>query len=157
MRRESVTAYIALGANLGDAAATLRQAMDGIDAQPQTRVTRRSSLYRTAPVGATGPDYVNAVIEVVTGLPAPELLALLQQLEQLAGRERPYRNAPRTLDLDLLRYGSASIDSPALTIPHPRMGERAFVLVPLAEIAPGLVSAASLQAVANQKTQRLSG
>jgi len=157
MRRESVTAYIALGANLGDAAATLRQAMDGIDAQPQTRVTRRSSLYRTAPVGATGPDYVNAVIEVATGLPAPELLALLQQLEQLAGRERPYRNAPRTLDLDLLRYGSASIDSPALTIPHPRMGERAFVLVPLAEIAPGLVSAASLQAVANQKTQRLSG
>ncbi|MGH6625697.1 MAG: 2-amino-4-hydroxy-6-hydroxymethyldihydropteridine diphosphokinase [Burkholderiaceae bacterium] len=155
MPRESVTAYIALGANLGDAASTLRQAMDAVHALPDTQVTRRSSLYRTAPVDASGPDYLNAVIEVATGLPAPVLLALLQQLEQGAGRERSYRNAPRTLDLDLLLYGSASIDSPALTVPHPRMTERAFVLVPLAEIAPQLVSASQLQAVANQEIQRL--
>ncbi len=153
--RESVTAYIALGANLGDAASSLRQAMDAIDALPDTQLTRRSSLYRTAPVDASGPDYLNAVIEVATGLTAPALLALLHQLEQGAGRERPYRNAPRTLDLDLLRYGSASIDSPALTVPHPRMSERAFVLVPLAEIAPQLVSAARLQAVASQEIHRL--
>jgi 2-amino-4-hydroxy-6-hydroxymethyldihydropteridine diphosphokinase len=97
-----------------------------------------------------GGDYLNAVVEVETSLPAPELLDRLQQIEQLAGRERPYRNAPRTLDLDILLYGSASIRSPRLTLPHPRMDGRAFVLVPLAEIAPALVAAGQLAAIAGQ-------
>ena len=93
---------------------------------------------------------------VSTRLTAPDLLLALQQLEQRAGRERPYRNAPRTLDLDLLLYGDARIDSPSLTVPHPRMMERAFVLIPLAEIAPDLVPAAALAAVAGQRIERLS-
>jgi 2-amino-4-hydroxy-6-hydroxymethyldihydropteridine diphosphokinase len=104
---------------------------------------------------APGEDYFNAVAELDTGLTAPGLLNHLQQIEQQAGRERPYRNAPRTLDLDLLLYGSGRIDSVRLTVPHPRMAQRAFVLVPLAEIAPGLVSAAQLAAVAQQRIERL--
>lgn len=136
--REPVTAYIALGANLGDAVAAVRGAIDRIGQLPGTRLVKQSTLYRTAPVAASGPDFINAVVEVATTLAAPELLAQLQALEQRAGRERPYRNAPRTLDLDLLLYGSAHIESLQLTLPHPRMGERAFVLVPLAEIAPEL-------------------
>jgi len=153
--REPVTAYVALGANLGDAAAALRQAMETMHRWDGTRVTARSSLYRTAPVDAGGPDYVNAVAQLATELPAPELLRALQDLELAAGRERPYRHAPRTLDLDLLLYGDARIDSPRLTVPHPRMAERAFVLVPLAEIAPDRVSAAALGAVAGQAIARL--
>ncbi len=158
-----VSAYIALGANLGDAADALRQALLALAQLPQTQIRRTSSLYKTASIDtdsgnahrAPGNDYLNAVVEVETGLVAPVLLNHLQQLEQAAGRERPYRNAPRTLDLDLLLYGSASIDSVRLTVPHPRMLRRAFVLVPLAEIAPGLVSAAQLQAVANQAIELL--
>ncbi|WP_353647339.1 2-amino-4-hydroxy-6-hydroxymethyldihydropteridine diphosphokinase [Polaromonas sp. C04] len=146
---------MALGANLGDAAASVRQAMDAIGSLADTKVTRRSSLYRTAPVDASGPDYINAVVEVSTALPAPLLLQQLQQLEQGAGRERSYRNAPRTLDLDLLLYGDAQLQGPALTIPHPRMAARAFVLVPLAEIAPQRVSAAQLRRVSAQAIQRL--
>lgn len=153
--REPVTAYVALGANLGDAAATLRQAMEAMDRWHGTRVSARSSLYRTAPVDAGGPDYVNAVAQLATELTAPELLRALQDLELAAGRQRPYRHAPRTLDLDLLLYGDARIDSPRLTVPHPRMPERAFVLVPLAEIAPDRVSAAALTAVAGQAIARL--
>jgi 2-amino-4-hydroxy-6-hydroxymethyldihydropteridine diphosphokinase len=95
------------------------------------------------------------VAELATHLSAPDLLLQLQALEQAAGRERPYRHAPRTLDLDLLLYGDAQIDSPALTVPHPRMNERAFVLVPLAEVAPQRVGAARLQAVADQAIARL--
>lgn len=155
--RVAVTAYVALGANLGDAAATVRRAMDDIGAMTGTTLQRRSALYRTAPIESTGPDYVNAVVEVATELTAPALLAQLRALEQRAGRQRPYHNAPRTLDLDLLLYGSARIDSPALVVPHPRMGTRAFVLVPLAEIAPALVSAQAMRAVADQSCQRLPG
>lgn len=155
MRKECVTAYVALGANLGDAAAAVGQAMDAIGSLADTKVTRRSSLYRTAPVDASGPDYINAVVEVSTALPAPVLLQQLQSLEQGAGRERSYRNAPRTLDLDLLLYGDAQLQGPALTIPHPRMAGRAFVLVPLAEIAPQRVSAAQLRRVSAQAIQRL--
>ncbi|MES2360427.1 MAG: 2-amino-4-hydroxy-6-hydroxymethyldihydropteridine diphosphokinase [Pseudomonadota bacterium] len=159
----SVQAWIALGANLGDAAVALRQATDAIHRLPFTQVLRASGIYKTAPldndsgreVSAPGDDYLNAVLAVETGLTAPALLAHLQQIEQAAGRERPYRNAPRTLDLDLLLYGSASMDFPHLTVPHPRMLQRAFVLVPLAEIAPDLVSAGQLQAVAHQAIQRL--
>ena len=148
--REPVTTYVALGANLGDAAASVRQAIHDIGTMHGTQVLRSSSLYRSAPVDSSGPDYVNAVLALATTLTAPDLMAHLQQLEQGAGRERPYRNAPRTLDLDILLYGSARIDSPQLTLPHPRMAMRAFVLVPLAEIAPGLVSPQALRAVAAQ-------
>ncbi|MDB5753064.1 MAG: 2-amino-4-hydroxy-6-hydroxymethyldihydropteridine pyrophosphokinae [Ramlibacter sp.] len=148
--REPVIACIGLGANLGDPQATLRQALAGLAGLPGTSVLRTSRFYRSAPLDAGGPDYINAVALVRTVLAAPELLAALQALEQLAGRERPYRNAPRTLDLDLLLYGSARIASPALTVPHPRLRERAFVLVPLAEVAPELVEARDLAAVAGQ-------
>lgn len=153
--RPEVTAYVALGANLGDAAATLRQALQTLGATPGLRLVRASSLYRTAPVDSSGPDYINAVAEVATTLTAPALLRALQAIENAAGRERPYRNAPRTLDLDLLLYGGARIESPDLTVPHPRMEERAFVLVPLAEVAPSLVGAEALQAVAGQGVERI--
>ncbi len=153
--REPVTAYVALGANLGDAPATLMRAIETLDRVPATRVTARSSLYRTAPVDATGPDFINAVVALTTRLTAPDLLRALQALELEAGRERPYKNAPRTLDLDLLLYGDAHIDSPALTVPHPRMDGRAFVLRPLAEIAPQRVPAEALMAVAGQRVERI--
>jgi 2-amino-4-hydroxy-6-hydroxymethyldihydropteridine diphosphokinase len=153
--RDAVTAYVALGANLGDAVRAVREAIARIGNLPQTALARQSSLYRTAPIDAGGPDYINAVAEVSTRLSAPELLAQLQRLEQEAGRERIYRNAPRTMDLDLLLFGSGRIESAALTVPHPRMHLRAFVLVPLAEIAPQLVPAAQLLAVADQTLTRL--
>jgi 2-amino-4-hydroxy-6-hydroxymethyldihydropteridine diphosphokinase len=153
--RPAVTAYVALGANLGDARATLRWALAAIGRLPGCQLTASSSLYRTAPVDSSGPDYLNAVAAIQTTCTAPGLLALLHQLEQQAGRERPYRNAPRTLDLDILLYGDAQVHSEQLTVPHPRMGQRAFVLVPLAEIAPDRVSAEQLQAVAAQACQRL--
>ena len=122
-----------------------------------TRVMQRSSLYRTGPIDSSGPDYINAVVEISTLLTAPDLMVQLGRLEQDAGRQRPYRNAPRTLDLDLLLYGSAQIDGPRLVVPHARMNTRAFVLVPLAEIAPQHVSPQALQAVADQACRRVSG
>jgi len=153
--RDEVTAFVALGANLGEAAQTLRDALDAIAGTPGVRLLQASSLYRTAPIESSGPDYINAVAEIATTLTAPGLLQALQAIEQRAGRERPYRNAPRTLDLDLLLYGSAKIESPQLTVPHPRMGERAFVLVPLHEIAPGLVTEATRKAVSAQAIHRV--
>ena len=161
--REPVTAYVALGANLGDAAAMLKRAAEALDQLPLTRVRRASSLYKTAPLDTDstsespvpGEDYLNAVVALQTGLTAPALLDALQALELQAGRERPFRNAPRTLDLDLLLYGSAHIESARLSVPHPRMHQRAFVLVPLAEIAPGQVSAGALDAVKHQAIERL--
>ncbi|MGS5088379.1 2-amino-4-hydroxy-6-hydroxymethyldihydropteridine diphosphokinase [Hydrogenophaga sp. A37] len=155
MTRDEVTAFVALGANLGDAERTLRDALAALGGTPGVRLVQASSLYCTAPIESGGPDYINAVAEVATTLTAPRLLQALQAIEQAAGRERPYRNAPRTLDLDLLLYGSASIDSAELTVPHPRMGERAFVLVPLHQIAPGLVTEAMLKAVSKQAIRRL--
>jgi len=131
-------AFVGLGANLGDAAGTLRDTLVQLDRLPQTRLRAASSLYRTAPVEADGPDYVNAVAWLDTGLSASELLAGLQGLEQDAGRLRSYRNAPRTLDLDLLLYGDEVSEDPLLTLPHPRMHLRAFVLVPLAELCADL-------------------
>ena len=156
-----VTAYIALGANLGDAVAALQQAVAAINTLPDCAVKKTSSLYKTAPLEtlpghAPGDDYINAVVEIETLLPAPTLLQHLQQTELAAGRERPYINAPRTLDLDLLLYGNGRIDSTHLTVPHPRMWQRAFVLVPLAEIAPHLVNAAQLDAVNEQQIRKLS-
>ena len=153
--RDPVTAYIALGANLGEPVQAVRHGVADVGRLPHTRLARQSSLYRTAAVGADGPDYVNAVAEITTRLTAPELLAHLQRLEQQAGRDRPYRNAPRTLDLDLLLFGSGRIDSAALQVPHPRMHERGFVLVPLAEVAPHLVSPEQLHAVAAQTVTRI--
>ena len=117
---------------------------------PGTQLTASSRLYRTAPHEASGPDFVNAVARISTGLSAPALLDALQAIETAAGRERPYPNAPRTLDLDLLLYGDARIDSPRLTVPHPRLRARAFVLQPLADVARERVSKAELQAVQDQ-------
>lgn len=150
MRREPVTAYVALGANLGDARQAVRHAVEALSQLPDTTLTVCSRLYRTAPHKAQGPDYINAVACLSTCLSAPQLLLALQSLEQAAGRERPYPNAPRTLDLDLLLYGEARIDSPRLTVPHPRMWSRAFVLHPLADVCPDRVSGPQLAAVADQ-------
>lgn len=153
--RDTVVAYIGLGANLGDARQSLDGALQALRQTPGIERVVSSDFYRTAPIEATGPDYINAVAQVHTQLNAMELLAALQTIEQAAGRERPYRNAPRTLDLDLLLYGGGHIDSPTLTVPHPRMGERAFVLVPLAALAPGVVSAGALKALAQQAIVRI--
>jgi len=150
-----VRAYIGLGANLGDAQAAVREALAALGTLPGTREVARSSLWRSAPVDAAGPDFINAVAALDTTLAPGPLLAELQRIEQAAGRERPYRNAPRTLDLDLLLYGDARIDTPSLTVPHPRLTQRAFVLRPLAEIDPARVSAHQLSAVAGQAIERL--
>lgn len=150
MIRTEVTAYIGLGANLGDAAQAVRDALKILDQSPGICKVHVSSLYRTAPIDSSGPDYINAVAEIATTLTAPDLLLALQQIEQAAGRVRPYVNAPRTLDLDLLLYGAATIDSPHLIVPHPRMWKRAFVLVPLREVAPELVPAEAVGALTEQ-------
>lgn len=130
--------FVGLGANLGDTAATVREALARLGDLPRTECVAASALYRSAPFDADGPDYVNAVAELRTELTPAALLAQLQALEQRFGRQRPYRHAPRTLDLDLLRFGERCIASPELTLPHPRMDARAFVLAPLAELAPTL-------------------
>lgn len=153
--REPVAAYVALGANLGDPAHSVKQALLALAELPQTRLVKASSLFETAPHEAQGPLYVNAVALLRTQLNAPDLLAALQALEQAAGRVRSHINAPRTLDLDLLFYGEASISSPQLSVPHPRWDQRAFVLWPLQEIAPARVSPAMLAAVADQPIARL--
>ncbi len=155
MRPEPVIAYVGLGANLGAAEQAVTQAFLSLDALPGTRLVQRSGLYRSAPHEACGPDFINAVAAVQTLLTAPELLAALQRLEQAAGRERPYLHAPRTLDLDLLIYGDGHIESPRLTVPHPRMAERAFVLLPLAEVAPDRVLPEHLAEVRDQDIARI--
>jgi 2-amino-4-hydroxy-6-hydroxymethyldihydropteridine diphosphokinase len=133
-----VSAWVGLGANLGDARATLEAALAQIGAIDGTRVISVSSLYRTAPVDAIGPDFVNAVAEVETTLDPEALLQALHRIELAHGRERPYRNAPRTLDLDLLLFDDRTLDTPALTLPHPRLHLRAFALLPLLELAPAI-------------------
>ena len=148
--RAAVTAFVALGANLGDPQSAVADAMERVGAIKGVRLVRQSALYRTAPIDSSGPDYINAVVEIETALTAPALLIELQRIEHEAGRLRPYRNAPRSLDLDLLLYGDARISSEALTVPHPRMLERAFVLVPLAGIAPQRVTVSQLAAVRDQ-------
>ncbi len=155
LARDPVIAYIALGANLGDAQHTVSEAVERIGSLPQTHLLCSSSMYRTAPIDSGGADYINAVVKVSTALPSYSLLRLLQKIEQMAGRERPYHNAPRTLDLDVLLYGSARISSAVLTVPHPRMHERAFVLLPLQEIAPELISNVDLQRVADQRIEKI--
>lgn len=135
-----ITAYIALGANLGEPAAQVLQAGAELDALARCRLSRLSSLYRSKPVGyAAQPDFVNAVAALRTQLTPRELLTALLDLEQRHGRRRAFKNAPRTLDLDLLLYDGLAMHQPGLTLPHPRMTERAFVLAPLTEIAPEIL------------------
>lgn len=137
--------FVALGSNLGDRAATLRGALDTLNATPGVRVLRFSSFHETAPVGGPpgqGP-FLNAVAELATAIPPAELLTRLHAIEARFGRERSVANAPRTLDLDLLLYRRERIAGPDLTVPHPRMWQRAFVLTPLGE----LLSASEIEAL----------
>ena len=155
-------AYVALGANLDDPVAQVRAAFEALRHLPQSRLTRTSSLYRTAPVGVHGqPDFINAVAHPETDLAAAALRDALLATEAAFGRRRDFHLAPRTLDLDLLLFDDAVIDTPRLTLPHPRMHLRAFVMAPLAEIAPdcripgrGSV-AAWLPAVRMQRIERM--
>jgi 2-amino-4-hydroxy-6-hydroxymethyldihydropteridine diphosphokinase len=148
---------VGLGANLGaDIGATLTQAALSLAALPGTRIAALSSVWRSEPVDAAGPDFLNAVVALDTSLEPLALLDALQAIEQAHGRERPYRNAPRTLDLDLLLYGGVTLDTPRLTVPHPRLGERAFVLRPLLEIAPELAQLAADDGWQAQRIERLS-
>ncbi len=135
-----VAAYIGLGANLNDPVAQVKAGINALAALPRTQLVAQSSLYRTAPVGYTDqPDFINAVAAIDTALSPRELLDALLATELDHGRVRDFTNAPRTLDLDVLVYGNAEVHEAGLTIPHPRMHERAFVLAPLAEIAPQCV------------------
>lgn len=153
--------HIGIGANLGDAQATVEQAIARLDEIPDTRLDARSSLFRTAPIDAGGDDYVNAVVRIDTALAPLALLKALQQIELEFGRERSFRNAPRTLDLDLLLYGSRALNLPELIVPHPRMHERAFVLIPLLQVDPFIEipgrgpAHAFVPAVAGQPIQKL--
>ncbi len=132
--------FIALGANLGNPVVTVQKAILALRGLPQTQFIAASSLYRTAPVGLKHqPDFINAVVELRAVSPALTLLDSLFEIEARFGRARSIRNAPRTLDLDLLLYGEELSDDPQLTLPHPRLHERAFVLAPLAEISPQLM------------------
>ena len=159
MKSERV--FVGLGANLGDATRAVRRAIEALSKLPGTRLVAASSLYRSAPVDAAGPEYVNAVAELQSSLEPSELLLALQALEQESGRERPYRNAPRTLDLDLLLVGQQQLSTPELTLPHPRLHERAFVLRPLLELDPALVHprlgplGALLRCTASQPVKKL--
>jgi 2-amino-4-hydroxy-6-hydroxymethyldihydropteridine diphosphokinase len=147
-------AFVGIGSNLDDPRAQVLRAFEELEALPHTRLVKKSSLYRSAPVGyAAQPDFVNAVAQLETGLPAERLLAELQAIELRHGRSRSFANAPRTLDLDLLLYGAAQLKTATLQVPHPRMRERAFVLKPLLEIAPQLPF--SLDGCADQDVERI--
>ena len=130
-------AFVGIGSNLEQPARQVERALAELDALPHSRVVKRSSLYRSAPLGyAAQPDFVNAVAQLETGMPAERLLDELQAIESRHGRERAFANAPRTLDLDLLLFEKLQIKTARLTVPHPRMHERAFVLKPLLEVSP---------------------
>lgn len=157
-----ITAYIGLGSNQGDPRAQVQQAFAELAGLPDTQLAARSPLYGSAPVDAPGqPDFVNAVAAVETELSAAQLLEALLAIESRHGRERPHRNAPRVLDLDLLLFGETACVSPRLTLPHPRMHERAFVLRPLLDLdpraeVPGRGSARELlRACAAQRVDRI--
>jgi 2-amino-4-hydroxy-6-hydroxymethyldihydropteridine diphosphokinase len=157
-----VRAYVALGSNLNDPAAQVRAGVEALGKLPGTRLLCCSSLYRTAPVGVTDqPDFINAVCAVDSALPPSTLMQALLNIERAHGRQRDIPGGPRTLDLDLLLYGDQACLGPDLTLPHPRLHERAFVLYPLSEIAPGLVIPghgpveALLAACAGQAIERL--
>jgi 2-amino-4-hydroxy-6-hydroxymethyldihydropteridine diphosphokinase len=139
MSQARTACYIGIGSNLGDARGNVQRAIIRLGQLPQTRLDAQSSLFRSAPLDAGGDDYINAVARVDTGLGVIELLRALQALESEFGRERPYRNAPRTLDLDILLYGQQTVSSEELTVPHPRLTQRAFALIPLLQLDPLLV------------------
>ncbi|MFZ6745443.1 2-amino-4-hydroxy-6-hydroxymethyldihydropteridine diphosphokinase [Undibacterium sp. JH2W] len=157
----SLRVFIGIGANLGDARVTVSQAIAALAQLPDSALVAQSALYGSAPIDSTGDDYVNAVVELASSLGAADLLQHLQAIELAHGRERPYRNAPRTLDLDLLLYGDEEINTANLQVPHPRMTERAFVLLPLLQLSadigiPGKGSAQDyVDAVAGQRIQEL--
>jgi 2-amino-4-hydroxy-6-hydroxymethyldihydropteridine diphosphokinase len=157
MGRDWVRAFIGLGANAGDPQAQIEQAFEALLKLPATVGLQRSRLYRTAPWQAHGPDFINAMAQVDTQLSAPDLWGHMQRIEQAAGRVRPYHHAPRTLDLDLIFYGQAVMNSPALVLPHPRWRERAFVLQPLSDLAPARILASDWAAVAGQAVTPLAG
>ncbi len=156
----STVAYIGLGANLGDARQTIAAAIDTLRQSSGILTLKRAPLYSSDPVDAQGPVFINTVVAVDTTLEPLSLLDLLQAIEQAHGRKRPYRNAPRTLDLDLLLFGTFTIETPRLSVPHPRMHQRAFVLRPLQDLAPDLQLAQGsfttlLAACQDQKLDRL--
>ncbi len=157
----ALTAHIGIGANLGDARATVQAALQALASLPGCSLRQMSSVYRSAPVDAGGPDFYNAVAVLDTTLTPAALLGALQAIEQNFGRQRPFVNAPRTLDLDLLLAGDQVVNTPVLTVPHPRLHQRAFVLLPLLELnpalaAPGLGPLASyLPTTAGQRIERL--
>lgn len=136
MTNIGVTAFVGLGSNLGNARDNVERALLQLNHLSHTRVSGQSNLFRTAPLEATGDDFVNAVARIETQLSAQELLSELQAIELAYGRERPYLNAPRTLDLDILLYDGQIILSDSLTVPHPRLTQRAFALIPLLQIDP---------------------
>ena len=161
-------AFIGLGSNLEDPLRQLRRAFAELDKLSDTRLVAQSSLYRSAPIGYPGqtdlpsqPDFVNAVAKIATGLTPQALLQALLQIEHEHGRERTYRNAPRTLDMDVLLYDDVQLHEHGLTIPHPQMHLRAFVLQPLLEIAPEIgipgvgQAQQALQACQDQVLERL--
>ncbi|HEY0842944.1 MAG TPA: 2-amino-4-hydroxy-6-hydroxymethyldihydropteridine diphosphokinase [Methylotenera sp.] len=133
-------AFVALGSNLEDPKAQVERALTALNQLPETRLLKQSSLYQTAPIDCidTAPDFINAVAEVETTLAPEALLDAILNIENIAGRERPYINAPRVLDCDLLLYEDITLNTPKLTLPHPRMHIRGFVLLPLFEIAPDI-------------------
>lgn len=134
---EAANVYVGLGANLGDPERQIERALVDLDALPSTRLLARSSLYRSRPVGyLRQPDFINAVAHLKTTLPPRALLTALLDVERRHGRQRSFRNAPRTIDLDILLYDHLRISEPGLHLPHPRLHERPFVLVPLEQIAP---------------------
>ncbi len=140
MSKGRVDTYIGIGSNLGDAADNVQRAILLLGTLDDTRLIAQSNLFRTAPVDGGGDDYVNAVAKLETGMPADLLLNALQAIEQDFGRERPFPNAPRTLDLDVLLYAQQRIDTPSLTVPHPRLTQRTFALIPLLQLDPLLAS-----------------
>lgn len=158
----SVQVFIALGANIAQPAKQIRRAIALLCLLPCTRLLKTSSFYTTAPIGyANQPDFINAVVEISTQLSPKELLESFLAIESALGRERKFANGPRTIDLDLLLYGTKTINDEDLIIPHPRMHERAFVLIPLCEIAPDIMipghgpAHALLPQVAHQRLNRL--
>jgi len=155
LQRELINAYVGIGANLGESRLQLEAAILAMNRLPDTLLIAQSAFYRSAPILSDGPDYLNAVVHLQTRLNAVDLLSAFQHIENLAGRQRPYPNAPRTLDIDLLLYGDGCIQSDKLQVPHPRMRERAFVLIPLSEIAPHLVPPTELLKVADQAICKL--
>ena len=161
MTQAKVHAYVGIGANLGDAQAIVKLALQRLADLPDSKLSGQSSLFITGPVDAGGDDYVNAVAHLETRLAPATLLLHLQDIENEFGRERPYPNAPRTLDLDVLLYGAQQIDDADLVVPHPRLTQRAFALIPLLQIDPFIVIPGKgpahqfVPGVADQKIRRV--